>query len=395
MVRSSPGKTIVLFISLLATVVILSMVSARLWGGKPEKLPNLGSLVVSQEMTLKEFGGVNGLPNPSLKSIFGLQNKSDLQKTLSQFGTDTQIKSLVTKKLALVAEHESKNWKKILIKFSMWFAFLLTVFTLFRKRDVSPGKRKTALFLSVLIFGVILGADPSPMGTVKDAIHLFASTGAIFPPRIIALTVFLLLVFLANKFICSWGCQVGTLQDLTFRINETESHKAVIGRQIKIPFYISNTTRVTFLTVFTIAAFGWGTDIIEFIDPFKVFKPIHLGFSGIIFVGSLLVASLFIYRPWCHLFCPFGLVGWLVEKISLNKISVNYETCIACEKCASACPSTVMRAILKQDKTTIPDCFSCYSCREICPTNSIEFSTRKRTAVPADHFDKKRPIDSL
>ena len=395
MVKSSPGKTIISFISLIAIVVILSMVSARLWGGKPEKLPDLSSLVVSQEMTLKDFGQANGLPNSSLKKIFGLQNKSDLQKTLSEYGTDAQIRSQVKKKLALAAEHESKNWKKILIKFSMWFAFLLSVFILFRKQNVSSFKRKTALFSSVLIFGVILGADPSPMGTVKDAIHLFASAGAIFPPRMIALTVFLLLVFLANKFICSWGCQVGTLQDLIFRINESETHQAVIGRKIKIPFYLSNGIRVSFLTVFTIVAFGWGTDIIEFIDPFKVFKPVHLGISGIIFVGSLLVASLFIYRPWCHLFCPFGLAGWLVEKISLNKISVNYETCIACEKCATACPSTVMGAILKQDKTTIPDCFSCYSCREVCPTNSIEFSTRKRTPVPADHFDKKRAIDSL
>ncbi len=393
MVKSSPGKTIILFISLIATVVILSTVSARLWGGKPEKLPDFSSLVVSQEMTLKEFGQTNGLPNPSLKHIFGLQNKSDLQKTLSQYGTDAQIKSQVKKKLALVAEHESKNWKKILIKFSMWFAFLLTVFTLFRKQNVSPGKRKTALFLSVLIFGVILGADPSPMGTVKDAIHLFASTGAIFPPRMIALAVFLLFVFLANKYICSWGCQVGTLQDLIFRLNENESLKAVIGQKIKIPFFISNGIRVAFLTVFTIVAFAWGADIIEFVDPFKIFKPIHMGISGIIFVGALLVASLFVYRPWCHLFCPFGLVGWLVEKISLNKISVNYETCIACEKCVTACPSTVMGALLKQDKTTIPDCFSCYSCREICPTNSIEFSTRKRTLPPADHFDKKKSPD--
>ena len=393
MVKSSPGKTIILFISLIVTVVILSTVSARLWGGKPEKLPDFSSLVVSQEMTLKEFGQANGLPNPSLKHIFALQNKSDLQKTLSQYGTDAQIKSQVKKKLALVAEHESKNWKKILIKFSMWFAFLLTVFTLFRKQNVSPGKRKTALFLSVLIFGVILGADPSPMGTVKDAIHLFASTGAIFPPRMIALAVFLLFVFLANKYICSWGCQVGTLQDLIFRLNENESLKAVIGQKIKIPFFISNGIRVAFLTVFTIVAFAWGADIIEFVDPFKIFKPIHMGISGIIFVGTLLVASLFIYRPWCHLFCPFGLVGWLVEKISLNKISVNYETCIACEKCVTACPSTVMGALLKQDKTTIPDCFSCYSCREICPTNSIEFSTRKRTLPPADHFDKKKSSD--
>ena len=132
MVMSSPGKTIISFISLIAIVVILSMVSARLWGGKPEKLPDLSSLVVSQEMTLKDFGQANGLPNPSLKKIFGLQNKSDLQKTLSEYGTDAQIRSQVKKKLALAAEHESKNWKKILIKFSMWFAFLLSVFILFR-----------------------------------------------------------------------------------------------------------------------------------------------------------------------------------------------------------------------------------------------------------------------
>ena len=112
MVKSSPVKTIILFISLIATVVILSTVSARLWGGKPEKLPDLSSLAISQEMTLKEFGQANGLPNPSLKKIFGLQNKSDLQKPLSEYGTDAQIKSQVTKKLALVAEHESKNWKK-------------------------------------------------------------------------------------------------------------------------------------------------------------------------------------------------------------------------------------------------------------------------------------------
>lgn len=394
MIKSSPGKTIIMFISLIATVVILSTVSTRLWGGKPEKLPDLSRIVVSQEMTVKDFGQANGLPNPALKKIFGLQSKSDLQTKLSEYGTDAQIKSQVTKKLALAAEHESKNWKKILTKFFLWFAFLLTVFTLFRKQGVNSGKRKTALFLSVLVFGVILGADPSPMGTVKDAIHLFASTGAVFPPRMIALTIFLLLVFLANKFICSWGCQVGTLQDLVFRINENASQKAVIGRQIKLPFYLSNTIRVTFLIVFTIAAFAWGTDIIEFIDPFKVFKPIHLGISGIIFVGALLLTSLFIYRPWCHLFCPFGLAGWLVEKISLNKISVNYETCIACEKCVAACPSTVMGALLKQDKATIPDCFSCYSCREACPTSSIEFSTRKRTLPPAGHFDKKKSSDS-
>ena len=389
MSKPLPAKTIVLFLSLIALVIILSIISNRLWGGKPETLPEPSKLTIEKEMTLKDFGLANGLRNPSLKVIFGLQSKSDLQKKLFEYGTANQIKSLVIKKLALAAEHKSKNWLKILIKFCLWFAFLITLFLLLKRRKISPTLRKTALFVSVLIFGVIMGADPSPMGTVKDAIHLYGSTGAIFPPRMIALMVFLLIVFVANKYICAWGCQVGVLQDLIFRLNQTGKTKAIIGRQLKIPFVLSNSIRLIFLGIFTIVAFVWSFDIIGPFDPFKIYKPAFLGMTGVIFVGILLIMSLFIYRPWCHFLCPFGLVGWLVEKVSRIRISVDYETCIACKKCTTACPSTVMGAILRQDKKTIPDCFACYACREICPTESIRFSTRKRTLPPPGHFDKK------
>ena len=187
----------------------------------------------------------------------------------------------------------------------------------------------------------------------------------------------------------AWGCQAGTLQDLIFRINQTDNRKAVMGRQIRIPFVLTHAVRGAFFGVFAVVAFLWGLDIIDPIDPFKIYKPTFLGLTGGIFVGSVLLASLFLYRPWCHFFCPFGLVGWLVEKISLVKISVNYETCIACQKCAAACPSTVMGAILRRDTKTIPDCFACYACREVCPTGSIRFSTLKRTSPPANHFAKK------
>jgi len=390
MQHSSPAKTIAMVVLLLAAVVFLSNVSVKLWGGKPEKTPVPPTLTITEEMTVMEFGQANKVPNPALKEIFGLQQKSDLQKKLTAFGTADSVKAQVTKKMAIVSEHETKDWKKILIKFSLWFVFLAAVFLLFGRGNVSSKMRNSVLLLSVLLFGVILGADPSPMGTVKDAIHLFATSGAVFPPRLIALTVFLLIVFLANKYICAWGCQIGTLQDLVFRLNQNKNHKAIIGKRIKVPFVITNTFRVGFLCLFTVIAFAWGTDIIEFIDPFKIFKPIHLGVSGAIFVGIVLVMSLFLYRPWCHFFCPFGLAGWLVEKISLVKISVDYDSCIACQKCEQACPSTVMGAILKQDKKTIPDCFSCYVCRDVCPTQSISFSKRKRTTPPAGHFDRKR-----
>src|SRR3989339_52361 len=129
--------------------------------------------------------------------------------------------------------------------------------------------------------------------------------------------------------------------------------------------------------IFTMAAFVWATDLIEQIDPFKIYKPAAIGIGGGIFLGLILIAALFVYRPWCQFFCPFGLVGWLIEKVSLFRIVVNHETCIGCRSCEKACPSTVMGAILKRDRM-IPDCFACGTCIEVCPTGSIRLAAGKR-----------------
>jgi NAD-dependent dihydropyrimidine dehydrogenase PreA subunit len=98
-------------------------------------------------------------------------------------------------------------------------------------------------------------------------------------------------------------------------------------------------------------------------------------------------AGLFVYRPWCHLFCPFGLAGWLIEKISVFRIAVNYDKCVACETCAKTCPSTVMETILKRRKA-IADCFSCGSCIKACPSGAIEFKSGKRSIPPAGKFKR-------
>lgn len=383
-------RTVLLFIALIVVVVVLSVFSGRLWGGTPETQSAHREWIIEDGMRVGEFGKANGLADPILKEIFDLQTRDDLQKELSAFGAVDQIETRVVRKLALAAEQGSKNWRKILIKFVLWLLFLTSIFFLLKNRKVRPVLRKRLLFVSVLVFGVVMGSDPGPMGTVKDAIHLYGATGAVFPPRMIALAVFLLMVLVANKYICGWGCQAGTLQDLVFRLNQGSGKKAILGGQIRVPFVFTNSVRVVFFCMFTLVAFLWGTDIIEPVDPFKIYKPAALGLMGGGFVGLLLALSLFVYRPWCHLFCPFGLVGWLVEKISRIRISVDYDTCIACRKCETVCPSTVMGAILTQERKTIPDCFACYACRDVCPTGSIDFSTRKRTSPPTGHFRNRK-----
>jgi len=390
MSTSGTTRIVVAFVVTIALVIALSLISVRIWSEKPETIEVSGEFVFTDGMTVAEFGQKNDLSAPTLKETFGLQTKEDLERKVDDFGLSReQITEKVTKGAVLDAEHESKNWVKILIKFVLWIAFLIVVFVMMYRGRIVPKTRKILYILAILIFGVIMGSDPSPMGTVKDAIALFASHGVIFPPRMIALIVFLLLVLLANKFICSWGCQVGTLQDLLFRINRNTKDTKGILRQYKIPFAISNTIRIAFFIVFTIVAFLWATDIFEQIDPFKIYKPAMITYGGWIFLAAILVGSLFVYRPWCHLFCPFGLVGWLVEKISLYKIKVNYDTCIACENCAKACPSSVMEAILKRDRV-IPDCFACGNCIDVCPTNSITLRAGKRDKPPEGKFAGKK-----
>jgi NAD-dependent dihydropyrimidine dehydrogenase PreA subunit len=387
--KRTPLNVVIRVTVLIIFVVGCSIVSSKLWGGKPEAVRHPASIDILPGMTVGEFATANGLPEPLAMKFFNLRDRAGLAKPLDDFGPPDRIAAMVKKKSALAAEHATKNWVKIPVKFLLWIVFLTVVFTLSRKGRIGEGTRGRLLFLSVVVFGVVLGADPGPMGTVKDAVFLFATAHAVFPPRMIALCVFLIMVLLANKYICAWGCQAGTLQDVVYRINQAGPARTVLGGRYKPPFVLSNTVRLLFFLAFTGISFAWGIDIIDPVDPFKIFNPLHNGIAGGLFLGGLLISSLFVYRPWCHFFCPFGLVGWIIEKISRVRIIVDYDACIACGKCAEACPTTVMGAILKADKKTIPDCFACDSCRNACPTGAVSFSTGKRTLPPTGHFDKR------
>lgn len=391
MEKSNAIKTVIDFLIIIFAVVFLSFLSNQLIGGKTEEIKNeQAPLSISDDMTIEEFGKVNGLSKELLKEVFGLTNKEDIQKTIKETGIGSEeILAKVTKTGALHEEFESKNWVLIPVKFGLWIGFLTMIFVLMRRGKITPALRKLFYFIAILVFGVILGSDPNSMGTVKDSIVLLGTKGIIFPPRIIALTVFLLMVFLANKFICAWGCQFGTLQDIIFRLNRGENDKTGLFFQMKLPFIVTNTIRIATFVALATVAFSWGFDIIGAVDPFKIFKPSVVAVYGWIFIGMLLIASLFIYRPWCHLFCPFGLIGWIVEKVSRFKIQVNYDTCIACESCSKACPSSVMEAILKRNRI-IPDCFACGTCIGVCPTGAISLKSGKRAVPPDGKFSANK-----
>lgn len=371
-------KVIIIFLLSITVVVFGShFLQKFLFKEKVAAIVINEKIVVNKDMTLKEFGEVNKIPKPLLNKTFDIKDESESLKKISEISiSEDEIITKLKRNLTLMQEANSKDWVKIRIKFALWVLFLIAVFILTKLRVIKSKLRIILYATAVVIFGVILGSDPSPMGTIKDGIILFGKQQIFFLPRLIALSFMLTLVFVANKFICGWGCQLGTLQDLIFRINRGNNNKGILP-QIKIPFAVSNSIRIAVFIMIVIFSVFFTFDIIDVIDPFKIFKPSVIGIVTGIFIGITLIASLFVYRPWCHFFCPFGLAGWLVEQVSIFKIRVDRALCINCAICVNSCPSNAMKRILDNKKIRM-DCFSCSSCIESCPVKAISFSAGKK-----------------
>jgi hypothetical protein len=120
------AKVVIQFAILVAAVIRLSFASSCLWGGRPGGQRGQRALVIADGMTVAQFGRHNELPPILLQRVFAVQAPADLEKPLTAFGTsDEQILKKTEGLLALRAEHGSKNWVKILVKFAAGMTFTL------------------------------------------------------------------------------------------------------------------------------------------------------------------------------------------------------------------------------------------------------------------------------
>jgi len=371
-------KRVIIFSLLLFLVVVFSGITHNIWGNQEERKVDNEYLTITDRMTIAEYGNLNKIPRPSLIKVFNIKQLSDTNKYISSFGYD---KNYIVKKtkveIAEYLEEHSKNPILFTIHFIMSILFMAIVFYMIRKSLINPTSRKYLYLISIIFFGLGFNSNPSPMGPLKDTISLFGDISEILHPRLFAILTYLIFIVIANKFICSWVCQIGVLQDFIFRLFRNSKDNKGIIKQFKIPFLLSNSIRIAFFTATIAVSFLWAVNIIDSINPFAVFSGTKINLFGWFFVSGILILSIFVYRPWCYLFCPFGLLSWLFEKLSIYKIRINYATCTSCEACAKSCPSEAMSAILLKKKN-LPDCFSCGTCINECPSGSIKYDICKR-----------------
>ena len=261
----------------------------------------------------------------------------------------------------------------IILKFAGWFVFTAAIALFLRRGTWERREKLIGYGVSLIAFGIFFGPEPSPMHPVKDFVFRLGAMGK--PVILFAgfFAVLLLVSIVLNRAICAWGCQFGVLQDLIHRIFRNKKDTKSVVRAYKPPFWLSNTVRIVSFLGMIFTAFVFSFDLFGSADPFQIFSPGKLGIAAAVFAGVLIITSIFIYRPFCYFFCPFGLISWLASRLSIIKIRINRETCTDCKLCVRACPSNAMKGIYEKQSIP-PDCYTCGSCMAACPANAISLS---------------------
>lgn len=250
----------------------------------------------------------------------------------------------------------------ILVKFVLWVVVIVIATILLRRHKVTRKVHLAFLIGGTLLFGFAFGlvtrqgVNPNPVFSVRNLLTSTLVRQEFILPVVIMLVILLLMVWFSNKSICGWGCGLGLLQDLLHRVPLPKW---------KPPFWLSNTVRIIAFMALVTGLVVAGLDWIKVIDPFKLFQFNFTLWIGL-FASALLIASLFVYRPWCQFLCPFGLIGWLVEQVSLLRPRINWEVCKKCKLCVKACPTQAMGDFYNRKKIHA-DCFACGSCIAACP----------------------------
>jgi len=265
-------------------------------------------------------------------------------------------------------------------------------------RDYSQVVRRSYqaafLFLNVWLGGVFyywvrgletgaspanLAAPPGIEGWLPIAglmnLKYFLLTGlvpTIHPAAMFLLITFLAISFLFRKAFCSWLCPVGTISEYLALLGQK-----IFGRNFRLWRWIDVPLRglkylllgffvwaISTMSAAAIAGFMHSDyGLVAGVKMLNFFR--FLGEAGLITIGILMLASVFVQNFWCRYLCPYGALLGFASLLSPARIRREAEPCIDCGKCAKVCPSSLPVDQLVTIKSA--ECTGCLECVAICP----------------------------
>ena len=195
---------------------------------------------------------------------------------------------------------------------------------------------------------------------------------AVHPAAMFLLITFLAIAFLFRKAFCGWLCPVGTISEYLWQIG-----RKVFRCNFHLPRWADIPLRG--LKYLLLGFFVWAVSsmsasaIAAFMrSPYGVIADVKMlnffrfiGETGLIVLGVLVVASIFVQNFWCRYLCPYGALLGLTSFLSPLRIRRDASACIDCAKCAKACPAALPVDKLVSIKSA--ECTGCLECVAVCP----------------------------
>ncbi|WP_461643280.1 4Fe-4S binding protein [Labilibaculum euxinus] len=204
---------------------------------------------------------------------------------------------------------------------------LITWFIL--KKRSRTGVVAVSIF-SILYFGFFREGCVCSVGSVQNVVLALFNPGYHIPLSALAFFVIPLIytLFFGRTF-CAGVCPLGAVQDV-FLMRPVTLKKWLQKVLGLIPFIYLG------LSVLYAAT---ATDfIICRYDPFVGIFRFNATFFMFAIGAAFLLISIFIARPYCRFFCPYGVILNLVSRVSKNHLTITPSNCIQCKLCENSCP---------------------------------------------------------
>ena len=182
----------------------------------------------------------------------------------------------------------------------------------------NPNKTKILRYVTLLLSIAILGFWTNSL--LSLALFYNWMTNGIslaiqLPLLVIAVLAILLPLFTKKSFYCQYLCPFGAAQEFVGGIGlkvkgkrgqqTTDNRQQTLFTKANIFNFFAVLRKVILLTLLIIVALGVGLDL-SVVEPFPIFNYQSIGFGVAIFAAVIIVASVFIKKPWCNYLCPTG-----------------------------------------------------------------------------------------
>jgi NosR/NirI family nitrous oxide reductase transcriptional regulator len=212
-------------------------------------------------------------------------------------------------------------------------AVLIAVLVITTRFSIYKRSRSTLVWISVFslaYFGFYRKGCICSIGAIQNISLALFNDGYTLPlAALLFFLIPLLFALLYGRQFCAGACPLGALQELT------GLYPVKIPRSIEV---ILSSVPYVYLALSILFAATNSHFIICKYDPFVGIFRLNAPAAIMVFGVLLLLAGIFVNRPYCRFLCPYGVILNWFSRFAEKHLTITPDQCINCKLCEDSCP---------------------------------------------------------